>query len=87
VLWSWEPKTLPTPDRLRHGDDHLSDAVAGGELKALEADGVVRRTAHPVVPPHVEYQLTDLGEQLKPALEALRDWSGLRSARLVGPQA
>ncbi|HEX4360711.1 MAG TPA: helix-turn-helix domain-containing protein [Pseudonocardia sp.] len=57
------------------------------QLKALEADGVVRRTAHPVVPPHVEYQLTDLGEQLKPALEALRDWSDLRAARLVGPQA
>jgi len=56
------------------------------QLKALEADGVVRRTAHPVVPPHVEYQLTDLGAQLKPALEALRDWSGLRSTRLVLPQ-
>jgi len=56
------------------------------QLKALEADGVVRRKAHPVVPPHVEYQLTDLGAQLKPALEALRDWSGLRSTRLVLPQ-
>jgi DNA-binding HxlR family transcriptional regulator len=49
------------------------------QLRALESDGVVRRMARPVVPPHVEYQLTPLGEQLKPALEALRDWSDLRT--------
>ncbi|GHJ41680.1 helix-turn-helix domain-containing protein [Streptomyces sp. TS71-3] len=45
------------------------------QLRALEADGVVRRIAYPKVPPHVEYELTPAGAALTPALEALHDWA------------
>ncbi|WP_020015027.1 winged helix-turn-helix transcriptional regulator [Promicromonospora sukumoe] len=45
------------------------------QLRALEADGVVRREARPVVPPHVEYSLTPFGLALEPALDALHDWA------------
>ncbi|GHE66371.1 winged helix-turn-helix transcriptional regulator [Streptomyces capitiformicae] len=48
------------------------------QLRALEADGVVERIAHPVVPPHVEYRLTPDGLGLEGALIALDDWARTR---------
>ncbi|MEU5266171.1 helix-turn-helix domain-containing protein [Amycolatopsis sp. NPDC021455] len=45
------------------------------QLRALEADGVVARTAHPVVPPRVEYRLTEEGLGLREALNALNRWA------------
>jgi DNA-binding HxlR family transcriptional regulator len=45
------------------------------QLRALEADGVVRRTVFPVLPPRVEYALTPAGAALEPALNALHDWA------------
>lgn len=44
------------------------------ELKSLEADGLVKRTAYPTVPPTVEYQLTDYGKTLVPVIEILDEW-------------
>lgn len=48
------------------------------QLRCLERDGIVRRTIHPQVPPKVEYQLTSMGEALRPTLRALLDWANLR---------
>lgn len=48
------------------------------QLRSLERDGMVRRTIHPQVPPKVEYQLTSIGEALRPTLRALLDWAHLR---------
>jgi DNA-binding HxlR family transcriptional regulator len=50
------------------------------QLRALEADGVVHREVKPVVPPHVEYSLTESGQALEPALNALHDWARDRNA-------
>lgn len=44
------------------------------QLRELEADGLVRRTVYAEVPPKVEYDLTDRGRTLLPAMEALRLW-------------
>ena len=44
------------------------------QLRELEADGVVRRTVYPEVPPRVEYDLTDLGRSLEPLLLTMRAW-------------
>ena len=45
------------------------------QLRQLEADGVVTRIVHPQVPPKVEYHLTDWGQALCPALDALLLWA------------
>ena len=44
------------------------------QLRELESDGLVVRTVFPVVPPHVEYSLSETGRTLEPILLALRDW-------------
>lgn len=45
------------------------------QLKELESDGIIKRTLYPVVPPKTEYNLTPLGEALKPVIESLCAWS------------
>lgn len=48
------------------------------QLRQLETDGVVRRIVHHEVPPRVEYGLTDWGQALCPALDALLLWAAAR---------
>jgi DNA-binding HxlR family transcriptional regulator len=52
----------------------VSQKVLTAQLRDLEADGVVRRTIYPEVPPRVEYALTELGAALIPVLEGLHSW-------------
>ena len=44
------------------------------QLRELESDQLVHREVYPVIPPKVEYSLTDLGRSLMPILTAMRDW-------------
>ena len=44
------------------------------QLRELEADGLLTRTVYPVVPPKVEYALTQFGESLKPVLDRMYAW-------------
>lgn len=48
------------------------------QLRQLEKDGIVRRIVHHQVPPKVEYGLTDWGQALCPALDALLTWAAQR---------
>lgn len=56
-------------------------------LRELEDDGIVSRTVHPVIPPHVDYALTALGRTLMPVMDAMAAWGnrqiGQRSAEMV----
>jgi DNA-binding HxlR family transcriptional regulator len=44
-------------------------------LRTLEADGLVKRTIFPEVPPRVEYEITELGKSLVPHILSLADWA------------
>lgn len=44
------------------------------QLRELEGDELINREVFPVVPPKVEYSLTDKGKSLKPILIAMYDW-------------
>ena len=52
------------------------------QLRELERDGVVERRVYPQVPPKVEYRLTDWGQAMCPALDALLEWAAARPAAL-----
>lgn len=55
--------------------DGISQKMLIQQLRQLEQDGIVRRIVHHQVPPKVEYCLTDWGQSLCPALDALLDWA------------
>ena len=48
------------------------------QLRQMERDGIVRRIVHHQVPPKVEYCLTEWGQALCPALDALLSWAAMR---------
>ncbi len=52
-------------------------------LQWLEADGLVKRVAFDVVPPHVEYSLTPLGRGAAEKVRALADWIETRLPRIT----
>ena len=53
------------------------------QLRNLEAAGLVGREVHAVVPPRVEYWLTDLGVSLRPVLDELGRWSVVNGPALA----
>lgn len=59
---------------LRKSLSGISQKVLTANLRDMEADGLLTRTAYAEVPPRVEYALTELGESLRPVLAALFDW-------------
>lgn len=60
----------------------ISQKMLIQQLRQMEADGIVRRIVHPQVPPKVEYCLTNWGQALCPALDALLKWAALREEML-----
>ena len=56
----------------------ISQKMLIQQLRQMEGDGIVRRIVHHQVPPKVEYCLTDWGQALCPALDALLQWAALR---------
>src|SRR5271165_2650727 len=45
------------------------------QLRELEADGLVKRTIYPEVPPRVEYEITAKAQSLKPVFDAIVRWA------------
>ena len=62
----------------------VSQKMLTEQIRELERDGIVRRTVYPQVPPKVEYRLTDWGQALCPALDALLTWAMSREAGSEG---
>jgi DNA-binding HxlR family transcriptional regulator len=56
----------------------ISQKMLIQQLRQMEKDGVVRRIVHHQVPPKVEYGLTEWGQALCPALDALLTWAAQR---------
>lgn len=59
---------------LRRKVGGVSERMLSQTLKDLESDGFVLRTAHQVVPPHVDYELTPLGQEAAVHVVALAGW-------------
>ncbi len=53
----------------------ISSRMLSGTLKTLEADALVARKIYPVVPPKVEYRLTEIGQSLVPLIHQLTEWA------------
>lgn len=71
---------------LKNSIEQISERMLVSQLRELEADQVVKRTVYPVVPPRVEYELTELGLSMQPMLKAMSDWGNLHRSK-VNPDA
>lgn len=63
---------------LERAIDGISQKMLIQQLRHMEKDGIVRRIVHHQVPPKVEYGLTEWGQALCPALDALLGWAERR---------
>ncbi len=72
---------------LRRAVGGVSERMLSQTLKELESDGMVLRTAHEVVPPHVDYELTALGQEAANRLLPLVRWIEESLARILPAQA
>ncbi|MDC1330285.1 helix-turn-helix transcriptional regulator [Pelagibacteraceae bacterium] len=60
---------------LRKGLKTITQQMLSKQLKELETDGIVNRKVHKVVPPKVEYSLTEFGLSVIPILKSFSDWN------------
>ena len=61
-------------NELQKSLDGISQKVLTDSLRSMEADGIITRTVFPEVPPRVEYALSELGESMRPILDAMETW-------------
>jgi DNA-binding HxlR family transcriptional regulator len=69
---------------LRRCVEGISEKMLAQTLKTFERDGLVRREARPVIPPHVEYSLTPRGDELVALLHPLLGWVKANAAEILG---
>ena len=83
ILWHLSEKTLRF-SQLRKAISGATAKMLTQQLRELEAQKLIHREVYPIIPPKVEYSLTDLGKSLLPILVAMRDWGAdyLRSKNL-----
>lgn len=61
-------------NELKKNLEGISQKVLTDSLRSMEEDGIVTRTVYPKVPPRVEYALSELGESMRPILDAMLKW-------------
>lgn len=73
ILW----KLISGPMRfseLRRAVPAATPKMLTQQLRELEGDGLVHREIFPVIPPRVEYSLTEFGRSIRPVLESMYEW-------------
>ena len=61
-------------NELRKAMPLISEKMLIQQLRELEEDKLIVRKVYPVVPPHVEYSLSDVGREISPILAAMAEW-------------
>jgi DNA-binding HxlR family transcriptional regulator len=72
---------------LRRKVEGMSEKMLAQTLQALEADGFIRRKAYPVVPPRVDYSLTEMGREIAEQIEGLAGWIEENLSRVAQSRA
>ncbi|EEE47835.1 winged helix-turn-helix transcriptional regulator [Roseibium alexandrii] len=68
---------------LRRKVGGVSEKMLAQTLQTLEADGFLNRISYPVVPPHVEYSLTPLGQEAAEKVRDFADWIEVNIGRIL----
>lgn len=83
ILWHLSDHTMRFSE-LKKAVSCATAKMLTQQLRELEAQALIHREVFPVIPPRVEYSLTDLGKSLMPVLISMRDWGAdyLRSKNI-----
>ena len=73
ILWHLSAGKLRFSE-LRQRVSSATPKMLTQQLRELEKNQLVHREVYPVIPPKVEYSLTETGRSLMPVLVAIRDW-------------
>jgi DNA-binding HxlR family transcriptional regulator len=82
ILWRLQNRVYRYSE-LKKSIPHISDKMLTSQLRELEADGFVHREVYPVVPPKVEYSITEKGRTAIPVIATIREY-GLRLMEEAG---
>jgi DNA-binding HxlR family transcriptional regulator len=73
ILWRLKDRVLRYGE-LKKDIPHVTHKMLTTQLRQLEEEGFITRTVYPVVPPKVEYALTERGQRAIPVVEVIRNY-------------
>jgi len=73
ILWRLNKATMRYSE-LKKSLTHITHKMLSSQLKELEEHGLISRKVYPVVPPKVEYTITQKGKETIPVIEVFRDY-------------
>ncbi len=85
ILWYLSNKALRFSDIKKKLPD-VTQKMLTKQLRSLEDDHLIYRNIYPVIPPKVEYGLTELGERIIPILEMMHDFGAVYLETTDGKQ-
>lgn len=73
ILWRLQDRVMRYSE-LKKDIPHITDKMLTTQLRDLEREGFIHRKVYPVVPPKVEYSITDRGLRTVPIIETIRSY-------------
>jgi len=73
ILWRLKDQVMRYSE-LKRNIPHITDKMLTSQLRELEADGFIHREVYAVVPPKVEYSITERGKTCIPIVETIRNY-------------
>lgn len=74
IIWELSVKKGVRYNELKRSIPGITNIMLTRSLQALEEHGIVKRIEYNKIPPHVEYSLTDMCQDLLPALKIINEW-------------
>jgi len=68
---------------LKRHIEGISQKMLTATLRDLEEDGFITRKVTPTIPPRVDYELTEMGQELKGPLASIGEWAARNSGRVA----
>ena len=81
ILWQLKDNTMRYGE-LRKSLQKITHKMLTRQLRELEESRIIKRKVYPVVPPKVEYSLTELGKTILPIIEGLNEWGAFYKSQL-----
>ncbi len=73
ILWNLSKGTMRYSE-LKRASGNITQKMLTQTLRELEKNGLVTRKVYPVIPPKVEYSITDNAKKLIPVLKSIQEW-------------